>query len=339
MFKKFIYILIFAGILSAGYYVYLYVVQPKIEVVETFKGQAVSAVYGTGIVESREMTIVSSVVQGRIIKFHKNEGDIVHQGDILAELDKDQAKAALEALLAQESFLAQEVKRQKTLIEKKFTSVEKLEDRQSQYEKIKADIKAFRKNIDEYTLKAPKDGIIIRRENEIGEVLQPGKPIYWIGEPSILRINGEIDEESLPALKKGQKVFIKADAYPKQHFDGIVEDITPLGNSQNKNYRVYIGFLTKVPFALGMTVEINIVTEQKEDVLLVPNSSLKTQKIWIMDADHRISKRKIQLGVEGDSLSEIKEGLALGDKVVLKYQDNLKDDQKIRPILVILPQK
>ncbi|MDP1975399.1 MAG: efflux RND transporter periplasmic adaptor subunit [Alphaproteobacteria bacterium] len=339
MFKKIIYICILLIILGGGYYIYLHITQPKIEVVETYKGQAISAVYGTGVVESREMTIVSSLVQGRITKFYKNEGEIVRKGDLLVELDSDQAKATLESMLAQEKFLTQEVKRQKALIEKKFTSVEKFEDRQSQYEKIKADIKAFRKNIDEYTLKAPKDGVVIRREHDIGEVLQPGKPVYWIGEPSFLRINGEIDEESLPELQKGQKVFIKADAYPKQHFEGIVEDITLLGNSQNKNYRVYIGFSKEVLFSLGMTVEINILTEQKDDVLLVPNSSLKTQKIWVMDANHQISKRKIQLGIQGDALSEVKDGLVLGDKVILKYQDNLKDEQKIRPIFVELPKK
>jgi RND family efflux transporter MFP subunit len=339
MFKKFIYICVLLIILGGGYYIYLYITQPKLDVVEIYKGKAISAIYGTGVVESREMTIVSSLVQGRITKFYKNEGEIVRKGDLLVNLDNDQAKATLEALLAQEIFLAQEVKRQKALIEKKFTSVEKLEDRQSQYEKIKADIKAFRKNIDEYTLKAPKDGVVIRREHDIGEVLQAGKPIYWIGEPSFLRINGEIDEESLPTLQKGQKVFIKADAYPKQHFEGIVEDITPLGNSQNKNYRVYIGFLKEVTFALGMTVEINILTEEKNNVLLVPNSSLKNQKIWVVDKNHQISKRKIQLGIQGDTLSEVKEGLVLGDKVILKYQDNLKNEQKIRPIFAELPQK
>ncbi|MDP1724969.1 MAG: efflux RND transporter periplasmic adaptor subunit [Alphaproteobacteria bacterium] len=339
MFKKFIYICVLLIILGGGYYIYLHITQPKIEVVETYKGQAISAVYGTGVIESRDMTIVSSLVQGRITKFYKNEGEIVRKGDLLVELDSDQAKATLESMLAQEKFLTQEVKRQKALIEKKFTSVEKFEDRQSQYEKIKADIKSFRKNIDEYTLKAPKDGVVIRREHDIGEVLQTGKPIYWIGEPSFLRINGEIDEESLPELQKGQKVFIKADAYPKQHFEGIVEDITLLGNSQNKNYRVYIGFLKEVPFSLGMTVEINILTEQKDNVLLVPNSSFKTQKIWIVDANHQISKRKIQLGIQGDALSEVKDGLVLGDKVILKFQDDLKDEQKIRPIFVELPQK
>lgn len=327
------YICILIVILSAGYYVYLHVTQPKIEVSETFKGQAISAVYGTGIIESREMTIVSSNVPGRIVKFYKNENDVVHKGDILVELDSNQVKAALEALMAQENFLAQEVKRQKSLIEKKFTSVEKFEDRQSQYEKIKADIKAARKNIDEYTLKAPKDGIVIRRENEIGEVLLPGKSVYWIGDPSLLRVNAEIDEESLPDLKKGQKVLVKADAYPNDHFEGIVEDITPLGNSQNKNYRVYIGFLQEVPFALGMTVEINVITDIKDDVLLVPNSSLKAQKIWVMNENKQISKRKIKVGIQGDDTTEVKEGLVLGDKVILKYRDDLEDDQKIRPIM------
>lgn len=64
------------------------------------------------------------------------------------------------------------------------------------------------------TLLAPAAGRIIRRDGEFGQLIEAGHKLFWISCCDQLRVSAEVDEEDIPLVKPGQKVLIRADAFP-----------------------------------------------------------------------------------------------------------------------------
>jgi multidrug efflux pump subunit AcrA (membrane-fusion protein) len=70
------------------------------------------------------------------------------------------------------------------------------------------------------------------------------------------------------------KVLLRTDAFLNQPLEGTVSDITPAGDPIAKTYRVKIALPDDSPLRIGMSVEANIVTREKADVLLAPSAAV-----------------------------------------------------------------
>lgn len=303
-----------------------------VDTMEAFTSPVISTVYATGVVESRMQADLAPLITARILKFNVNEGDKVRNGQVLIEFDDEEARASVDSLKAQLSFQELELRRQTELAAKQFGSEQDKESAQSMVDKLKADLEAAQKRLDEHRLIAPQEGVILKKEGDVGEVIQSGKTLISIGDPQNLRINAEVDEEGLPDLKVGQRTLIKADAYPDQVFEGQVEDITPLGDSVNKNYRVYVGYKNAAQLSISMTVDCNIITQAKDRALLVPSTALREGKLWVIDRGD-LKLQPVKIGIRGDRFWEVLEGVQEGDEIVMKYKDEFQQGEAVRASL------
>ena len=107
-------------------------------------------------------------------------------------------------------------------------------------------------------LTTPADGQVIRRDGEVGDFIPSNQPVFYLAKSgSPLRISADVDEEDIPLVKAGDKVLIKADAFPDRIFDGQVSDVTPKGDPIARSYRVRIALPSDTALKIGMTaVEI-----------------------------------------------------------------------------------
>ena len=116
------------------------------------------------------------------------------------------------------------------------------------------------------TIISPIDGMVLRREIEPGEFVKQGDTAFWVGQPKPLRITAEVDEEDIPLVKLKQRALIKSDAFPEQVSEGLISDITPKGDPLNKNFRVRISLPENSPLYVGMTVEVNIIINEVDNI-------------------------------------------------------------------------
>ena len=86
--------------------------------------------------------------------------------------------------------------------------------------------------------------------------------VFWIGDPKPLRITADVDEEDVPRVEPGQKVLLRADAFPDRVLEGGLTSITPKGDPVQKTYRVRIELPDDAPLLIGMTVEANVVVRE-----------------------------------------------------------------------------
>jgi len=139
----------------------------------------------------------------------------------------------------------------------------------------------------------------------------------------------EVDEEDIPLVRRGQATLIKADAFPGQALNGTVEQITPKGDPVNKTYRVRIALPDDTPLLVGMTTEVNIVVIEHKDALLVPATAVRAGQVWVVEAG-RAQPKAVRVGIVGDRMTEIVDGLADGARVVAAPPANLKSGARVR---------
>ena len=321
--------LLACSILALGLFQYLYGV-PAVATATVGRGPAVEAVYASGTVEPVSWAKVQPLGTGRIASVEAFEGDAVKTGQILMRLDDRELRALVAQLEAELRFLRSELERVSELARRGVTTTQVEERARSQLDQTAATLNAARQRVEDHVLRSPMDGTVLRRDGEAGETARPEDVLFWIGRDSPLRIEAEVDEEDIPLVAVGQPALIKADAFSGRILDGKVADITPKGDPVNKSYRVRIGLPPETPLMIGMTVETNIVVRREDAALLVPQSALSAGHLFVV-RDGRAERRPVVMGVVGQGVVEIREGLAEGETVVLDPPPGLADGSSVRP--------
>lgn len=302
-------------ILLAGGYA-LFSPSRRMETVYPHRGSAVQAVYATGEVEPVEWAELSAKVAGQVVSLKVDEGDTVKAGDVLAELDDSVERAELVEHRARISFLAREMERYRKLMKMDFASRQRYEQAQSEYNAVTAAAKAQESLIERMHIRSPLDGVVLRREIEQGESVKQNDPVFWVGMPRPLWITAEVEEEDIPLVRPGQKVLIKADAFPGEVLEGSVSEITPKGDPVDKSFRVRVSLPEDTKLLTGMTVETNIVIREVADTLLVPPGSVEESHVWVVTSGMP-EKRAVKTGIEGEDATEILEGLKENEEIAL----------------------
>ncbi|HBY99216.1 MAG TPA: hypothetical protein DEP84_35605, partial [Chloroflexi bacterium] len=138
-----------------------------------------------------------------------------------------------------------------------------------------------------------------------------------------LEIVVDMAEVDLSQIKVGQDAEITLDALPDTTLQGKVTDIAPAGvqNQGVVNYPVTIS-LTNPPAAVktGMTANVNIVVQQRDNILMVPNRAIHTQgrqRFVTVLFEGRQIQVPVQTGLSNDTNTEIVSGLKEGDEVII----------------------
>lgn len=317
-------IAIFLILLSAIAFLLLGGKDSASETVAVTRGEAVRAVYATGIVEPVEQAQLAPQKTGRLIAILRDEDDAVKAGDVVAQLDDHVERARLEEMNARLAFLEKDLARQRELVSRGAASRRGLEDVEREYGEIKARVGALREEIAHLTLTSPLEGIVLRRDVEPGETVQAGAVVFWVGKPSPLRITAEVDEEDIGMVKLGQVALIKADAFPDQVLEGTVSEITPRGDPVNKVFRVRIALTEDTPLLVSMTAEINVIIDTAQNTLLVPVTSISGNTAWRAGRRGKGEPVPVKTGIRGEKMIQVLEGLNEGD-AILRYPPSSKE--------------
>jgi membrane fusion protein (multidrug efflux system) len=303
---------------------------PSITVAPVTRGTAAEIVYATGAVEPETWSRSTPLVRGRIIDRCRCEGKKVKAGDILARLDDKEAQATLNDLRALEAFQKREFDRQTQLLARGVATSQTYQKAESDLARIQAQIAAQIQRLDYFKLVAPMDGIVLKEDGEVGDMVDPGTILYRIGNALPLWVVADVNEEDIPRVAVGQKALLRTDAFSGQVLPGYVKQITPAGDPISKTFRVRIGLPDDTPLRVGMSVEANIVSREKHDATLVPANAVVNGSLLIIE-DHRARRRKVELGIRGTGSVEIIRGADEGELVASPATTNVRNGSRVRP--------
>jgi RND family efflux transporter MFP subunit len=322
-----IWLLILAAIAGGAWW--FYGRGAEVAVATPTRGTAVEIVYATGAVEPVRWAKVASLMRARIVEICDCEAKPVKKGDVLVRLDDREVRAQLTELRAREDFAKRELGRVTELIGRGSATTQAHERAMSDMRQIQGLISVQMEKIEDFTIASPVDGIVLRRDGEIGEIAEAGQILFRVGVPKPLRIVAEVNEEDIPRVTLGQKVLLRTDAFLNQPLEGKVSELTPMGDSAAKTYRIRIALPDDTPLKPGMSVEANVVTRQKEGALLLPAEAVQGTNVFVIDGDHA-ARRAIEVGIRGTRAVEVLSGLTESDRVATPYPLPLRDGGKVR---------
>ena len=190
-------------------------------------------------------------------------------------------------------------------------------------------IQAARADTDRTVLRAPFAGIVAEVNGEVGEYLTPSPPgiptlpAVDLIDDSCLYVSAPIDEVDGAQLRIGMSGRITLDAYRGQHFAGKVRRIAPYVLAVEKQARtVEVEVEFDQPgeskhLLVGYSADIEIVVTGRDNVVRIPTPALMPgNRVLVLAADRLLQERKIETGLANWEFTEVKAGLARGDRVV-----------------------
>lgn len=302
------------------------------------RGSVLSTVSASGSVESARTRELSFGTSGTVEKIYVDVGDKVKKGQVLARLEdtpakesRSAAKAALDAAADGDTGTASGY---------------------AQYVSAKNTYSQAQRAVAGTVIKAPFNGTIMAVNGAVGgsssgtgasssSTGSSGSSglgggggagssgstgsnggFVELADTAKLQIVGDFTESDVTKLKVGQPATFSFDALTGVTASGKVALIAPVAQTNNNvvQYAVTIS-LTEVPktVRLGQTTTVQVVVDQAEDVLSVPTSAVTTAggrtTVTVLENGRQVVK-PVEVGVRGDTSTEIKSGLREGEEVV-----------------------
>jgi HlyD family secretion protein len=193
-----------------------------------------------------------------------------------------------------------------------------------------------------YTIiKAPRDGVLISREVERGNIVQPSNVLMKLSPTGDTDLLVQIDEKNLGLISIGQQALASADAFPKETFPAEVVYINPGIDLQRASVEVKLRVPDPPSFLRqDMTVSVDIETAKRPNTLIAPTAGVRglaTGKPWVMTVKSgRAVRQPVELGLVSTVKTEILSGLKEGDRII-PATANVKEGARVRAKLAPAP--
>ena len=276
-----------------------------------------------------------------------------------AQASLSSAKEDLESVKMAYNLAQSNLKRYQALYKKNYvakTDLEKYElefvnaksslnSAESRVIQAQAGLERAQKDLDNTRIIAPIDGIVLSKKVSEGQALTSGystPEMFTLAQDlTKMQIEAKVSEADVVKIKEGQMATFTLDGYPDEKFQGEIRQVrtnysatsssSANSSSNGTTYTVVISVdNTEGKFMPGMTATITIITQDKKDVLLVPNEALRfspsfnqekftTTGVWVMEKGKQQPERQaVTIGIIGDKKTEIKsDDIQEGEMVVI----------------------
>jgi len=195
---------------------------------------------------------------------------------------------------------------------------------EKQLESAQLALERAQAQLEEMRLITPLASTVVRVEASEGEMVSAYQPVVVIADLTSLQIIAEVDEIDVAEVAPGQEVTIRLDAYLGQTLPGTIVSLAPAASPQQGStvYEAVVEFDAEgLALRLGMGANLKIITLEKEGVLLVPNRAIqpigRRRVVKVVDGKS-IREAEVVTGLSNESETEIVEGLAEGQKILIE---------------------
>jgi RND family efflux transporter MFP subunit len=290
----------------------------------------------SGSLEPVREAEVRAEITGTVVQSLVDNGQPVQKGQLLARIDdtaiRDQWLSARSMVTAAENAAAvarREEERAQRLAEAGAVAERELDAARqaritavAQLDDARARLSQARRQLDNTQIRAPFAGLVSERAASAGDVMQPGSEMFTIVDPSSMRLEASVSSDALTALRIGDPVEFKVNAYPDRTFTGRVERINPTADPATRQVRIYVAIPnTGGRLVAGLFAEGRVATDSRE-ALIVPENAVDVRSVRptaLRVKSGRAERVEVELGLEDEAGErvEIRNGLSAGDTVLL----------------------
>ncbi len=338
--------------------------------------QAATLLNASGYVTPRRRSTIAAKITARVQQMYAEEGMHVKAGQVLAVLDQSDYRVRLNSAVAdRQSTQATlndlqvnlknaevELHRSEELTKSGVTTQEALDNARTTVNSYKAriaatqqavdaadsKIKVAQQDLDNCTVLAPFDGIVVSKDAQRGEMVSPisaGGGFTRTGIATVVDMNSnevevDVNESYIGRVYEHQPVMSTLDAYPDWHIPSHVRTVIPTADRQKATVKVRISFDKLDPRILpDMGVKVAFLEEAKPQDKKQPSHAILLPKDAVRQADGstivyvfhdgKAERRAVKTGGTAGDDQEIIAGLTDGEQVIVKGPADLHDGQTV----------
>lgn len=322
--------------------------QPKLDTLRQF-------VVATGKVQPRDEVEIKPQISGIIAELHKEAGQTVRKGEIIATVkvipEMGQLSSAESRVSLAELSLAQtkrEAERTEALHAKGVVSDEEAEQSRTELNKAKEELRNARENLEivqkgitsrykelsNTQIRSTIDGMILDVPIKVGNsVIQAntfndGTTIATVADMSNMQFQGNVDETDVGKLHEGMDVKLTIGALQNVELDAALEYVSPKATEDNGVVLFEVKAAAVIPenvfVRAGYSANANIVIENREGVLTVPESTIEFEEgksyAYVLTStegndEQTFEKREVEIGLSDGIRVEIVSGITVDDRI------------------------
>ncbi|HMQ69094.1 MAG TPA: efflux RND transporter periplasmic adaptor subunit [Ignavibacteria bacterium] len=291
----------------------------------------------SGTIYANEEVQIRSELTRKITGIYFKEGGFVPAGKVMFKLDDSDILARLRKLDLDEELNLKQQEREQTLLDKGLLTQEEFDVRQTNIEKIRADIEVLEVELDKTSITAPFSGIAGFRNVSIGSLVNNTVILTTVQDIGKVKIDFSIPEKFISVFKPGQTINYKVEGYDEE-FTGTVSSFDPRINEATRSIVVRAVSGNKGNRLLpGSFVKVKLNLENTSDAIMIPTQAvipkLKGQNVYVFENGIAVSK-DVETGVRTDKEIQITSGLKSGDTIITTNILRLKPNSKIKIIKI-----
>lgn len=289
----------------------------------------------SGTINANEEVQIRSELTRKITGIYFNEGSFVPAGKVMFKLDDSDILARLRKLDLDEELNLKQQEREQQLMDKGLLTQEEFDIRQTNIEKIRADIEVLEVELDKTNITAPFSGIAGFRNVSKGSLVNNTVSLTTVQDIGKVKIDFSIPEKFISVFKPGQTINYKVEGY-EEEFTGTVASFDPRINEATRSIIVRAVSGNRGNRLLpGSFVKVKLNLENIENAIMIPTEAvipkLKGQSVFVYENGIAVSK-DIETGTRTDKEIQITSGLNGGDTIITTNILRLKPNSKIKII-------
>jgi len=307
----------------------------------------------SGDIYAKNQVMVATRLMGYIKKMNVEEGDVVHKGDILFEVDPsdiysmiNQARAGVMqaqngVLMAKLAYADAEkdYNRFKNLYEKGAVSKRDFEKMQLNMQMRSSQIKlaeamlaqakaGLQRALDQKKyakVKAPIDGVVVRKMTKVAEMAIPGHPVIILADLNSIQARAFVKEGDVKDIKIAQPAKVYVSAVNKT-VDAKVSNIIPSADPATHSYLVKFSLADKEGLLPGMYAKIYVKVASKQEVVVPYNALTSRGGIVGVFVDNNGKAKFVPVSIVSQDGEEVAvTGVNAGERVVILPPANMTD--------------
>ncbi len=287
---------------------------------------------------------INPEIGGRVVKIFFEPGMTVKAGEPLVQLNDAPEQADLRNYEAQARWAAATLQRSTELAKSRFEARETVDQKESQLDQARAQITKTEALIAQKLIRAPFAGKLGVRQIELGQYLNPGAPIVTLTDLSTLYVNFTLPGRQRPEIQVGQRVNVKADAFPGRVFPAEITTIEPQISPDTRTMQAQATMKNPDDALLpGMFVDAKVMLPPQPDMLVLPATAVEYtlygDSVFVIREDGKDAKGEpilkavrtpVKTGTRwGDSVA-ILDGLKPGERVVAAGQVKVQNGTQVK---------
>lgn len=289
-----------------------------------------------GSIEPWTTLELKAEVGGIVKQILIREGQEVKKGKVIARIESDDYRIALDRAKAAYKLAVAEFERDKAVHAKGIISKAQLEIKDTNMQLTKANLDNARLLLKRCTIKAPLSGVVNRLDAKVGLLLSTGDPVLQILKIDKVKAVVGIPESDMPAVSLLNRVEVTIKALNNRKIMGEKYFLSSAPGTAARLYRLELSIDNPGRDILpGMFVRADVVKQEQKNAIIIPFYSVisrNDEQYVFVEKDGMAVKRNVSLGIMEKWMVQAASGLEAGEKLIVEGHRDVEEGQAVKVV-------